>query len=176
DRPAADEAAADDRRVGHAGLGLLRPEALGVGDAVGEAQRVLGAQPGEPLLEAVLVEQLADALAGRQAEVVVALGADVAAALGLLFEDGGLALRTLDPQPFRDATLRPAHGRHPPPTSGRWRVCLISTPSAGGVKGNCRFAATGGSAAASSAPSRRNGCHLSSICASDANFLPSTYA
>src|SRR5207302_1382510 len=62
--------------------------------------------------EAVLVEELGDAGGGGQRQVVLALGADVEAALDLLAENGGLALRTADPQPFRYATLRSAGGRH----------------------------------------------------------------
>ncbi len=67
DRPAADEALADHGGVGHAGLGLLVDEPLVIRDAVHESERVARLQVGEPLLEAVLVEQLRDAVAGRAA-------------------------------------------------------------------------------------------------------------
>src|SRR5439155_14404569 len=101
---------------------------LGVRQAVGEVERVPRPDVGEPLLEAVLVEELADPLAGRDGEVVVALRADVAPGLRLLAEDGGLALWTLDPQPFRHAALRPAHGRHGAGTPVRASDRLHHTP------------------------------------------------
>src|SRR5262249_1577033 len=111
DGAAAHVAAADDGGVVHAGLGLLGPEALGVGESVVEAERVAGPQVGEPLLEALLVEELGDALAGGQVEVVLALRADVESGLHLLAEDGGLALGAADPQPFGDAAFHARGGR-----------------------------------------------------------------
>src|SRR5262249_39658232 len=129
---------------------------FGVGEAVLEAERVARPQVGEPLLETILVEQLANALARRQIEVVIAFGADVEAAFGFLAKDGGLAAGALNPQPLRHATLRPfapAHGgsgvtrfhaaaptgtplRHPAlslplarPTSFLSPQCLLSQPA-----------------------------------------------
>src|SRR5262249_31278607 len=112
DGPAADVAAADDDGLAHAGLGLFGDEALVVGDAVAEAERVAGDDVGEPLLEAVLVEQLLDALGGGQVEVVAAvrLGADVEPGDLLLGEDGRLALRAGGPKPFGDAAPRAVVG------------------------------------------------------------------
>src|SRR5439155_13497520 len=105
DRAAADEAAADDGGLTHAGLGLLGDEALVIGQAVAEAERVAGQQVGEPFLETVRVEQLLDPLGGGQVEMVAAgrLRADVEPRDLLLDEDGRLAPRAGGPQPFGDA-------------------------------------------------------------------------
>src|SRR5262249_34551669 len=108
DGPAADEAPADDGGVAHAGLGLLGGEALVIGDAVLEAERVARDQVGEPLLETVLVEQLLDALGGGQIEMPAAgrLRGDVEPGDLLLDEDRRFALRAGRPQPFGDAPPR----------------------------------------------------------------------
>ena len=160
---------ADDGGVGHAGLRLLRLEPLGVGDAVLEPERVARPQVGEPLLEAVLVEQLRDAVAGRQVEVVVALGADVEPGLDFLAEDGGLALRAADPQPFRHAAL----GRSVPSRrhAGLSQIRQIRDRE-------IRIAALDGSFAIADLTSDvcESDLYASSICARTRNVLPSTYA
>src|SRR5262249_17520270 len=106
-RPAADVATTDDGRIGHPRLALLGPQAVGIGETVLETQRVAGVDVGEPLLEAVLVEQLGDAVAGRQVEVVIALRVwtDVEAFLDLLAKDRRLAVGATNPQPLRDAAF-----------------------------------------------------------------------
>ena len=139
DRPAANVAPADHRGVLHAGLGLLRFQSFAVQNAVGEAEHVLRLQLGEPFLEALFVEQLLDALARRQIEMVLALRTDVEAALGFLAKDGGLALRTANPQPFRNATFDSTwtcHGYLPVfqlPVSFAHSITFILSHSTSGV-------------------------------------------
>src|SRR5262249_33448207 len=118
---------------GHPRLALLGLEALGVRHAVLEPQGVDGPQVREPLLEAVLVQQLRDALAGGHVEVVVAAGlrADVEPGRDLLAEERGLALVAAHPQPFGYAALRPAPRRHG--SLGPARSHAPSPPAARGV-------------------------------------------
>ena len=75
-------------------------DALGVGPAVVEPERVAGAEVGIPLLERVGVEELGDPVDGRDREVVVALGADVEVLLDLLAEERGLAAVAPHPDAF----------------------------------------------------------------------------
>src|SRR5205814_967151 len=101
----ADVAAPDHGGVEHASLGLLGLQPLAIDDAVLEFERVLGPDVGEPLLEALLVEQLPDALARGEVEVMLAFGADVEARFRLLAKDGRLALGTANPQSYRYAVF-----------------------------------------------------------------------
>src|SRR5262249_1760628 len=98
----------DNRGIGHPRLGLFRLETLPVQDAVAKLQRVARPHLGEPLLETLLVEELADAFLGGHVEMVVALRTDVESSLRFLAENGVLPLRTANPQPFRHAALRHA--------------------------------------------------------------------
>jgi hypothetical protein len=66
------------------------------------------------MLERIGVEQLPNALLSRQIEVPRALRADHEADFHFLFEDGRLALGTLNPQSFGDIPFRPAHACHAP--------------------------------------------------------------
>ena len=100
DPDALDEPLADDRRLVQAGPLLLGLDALGVGAAVVEVERVAGPEVGEPLLEGVGVEDLGDPLGGRDREVVVALGADVEVLDDLLAEEGRAAAVAAHPDPF----------------------------------------------------------------------------
>src|SRR5204862_3471930 len=94
--------AADDG-VGVAGLLLLGLEAVLVGLLVHEAERVGGLDVLVALLEAAWVDQLLDARAGADAEVVLAVGADVQGLFDVLAEQHVAALGTAQPQAFRDA-------------------------------------------------------------------------
>ena len=67
-----------------------------------------GCKSREPLFKAVFVEQLPDAFFGRQIKMPVALRADHRTRLDFLFEDGGLALWTLNPQAFGNIGFLPA--------------------------------------------------------------------
>src|SRR5262249_24953196 len=96
--PTADVPPADNGGVRHPRFGLLRLQALRIGDAIFEFQPVDGANVGEPFFEAVLVQELADPVPGRPVKVVLALRANVEPALGFLTENRRLALRTADPQ------------------------------------------------------------------------------
>ena len=67
---------------------------------------------------------------GRQVEVMLALGTDVEPALGLLAKDGGLALRTANPQPFRHAPFRPSSACHASLRLTRFHVSIrLDQPS-----------------------------------------------
>src|SRR5437016_1619062 len=80
--PAADKPLAAHGRVGHPRLGLLGFQPFSVQDAVHELQGILRPKIGEPLFEAFLIEQLPDAFAGSNVEMMIAFRADVGSALG----------------------------------------------------------------------------------------------
>src|SRR5262245_66125204 len=120
--------AADDCLVGRGLLGG-GPYALAILLGVLEGQRIDRAEPGLALLERAGVDELADALAGRDPERVVALRAHAPAALHLGPVDDLLAGVALDPPPFGNDdlpaarllfALEPGH-RYPTSPPG-WRT------------------------------------------------------
>ena len=103
DRPPANEAAADDGGVGQSRLRLLVLDAFGVGDAILERERIARADVGEPFFEAIGVEKLREAVAGRDVEMMAAFGTDVEPAFRFFAEDGGFARGAVNPQPLGNA-------------------------------------------------------------------------
>ncbi|MNC87988.1 hypothetical protein D3C83_37680 [compost metagenome] len=91
----------------HGARGLLRHE---VGLRVHEIQRVDGADLSVELAVASFVEHGLETLAGANAEVVIALGANVGVPRDLFLVDDLLAVVALDPKSLRDDEL-PLAGR-----------------------------------------------------------------
>ena len=94
----ADEGGAADGGVALAGGGAGGGGPLGVPLGVGEDDRVEGDQAGVGLKEGALVDQLCNALAGRDTEVVAARRADPKALLQGLLEEELRAPGAPDPQ------------------------------------------------------------------------------
>ena len=91
-------AAGVDDGVVQSGVGDRLLQAIGVGLQVGEFQRIGGDQVAVFGLVLAVVEQVSEAGAGVDAEVAVALGADVEVLVEVLLPDDLAALVALDPE------------------------------------------------------------------------------
>src|SRR5207249_8659314 len=94
-------AGVDDRVIDPRFLPVL-PKPIPVRFHVAEFEGVDGVDVCVDLLVTPVVEQGGEALAGRDAEVIIALGADVGVPEDLLLIDDLLAAVALDPQPLGD--------------------------------------------------------------------------
>src|SRR5579864_4578020 len=98
--PAAYEPLAQHGRVVQASFLLLGLQALRIRDPVHEFERIDWPNVGKPFFKAARIEQLVNALTGRDLEMKMAFRADVEAILRLFAKKRGLALRALHPQAF----------------------------------------------------------------------------
>ena len=101
ERPCFQRGLSDDHRLAQAGGHLGLGEPLGVGAEIEEAERVVGAQLGRLLDEAVLVDELADPVASVDGEVVAAVRTDAE----MLVE---LVVAVVRPTPGAGVRMRPA--------------------------------------------------------------------
>ena len=88
-------------------------QAFGIRLLVAETQRVARADFRVPLLETVLVQELADPRLSRDIKMMAALRADAQLLLHLFAENGGFAAVAANPQPFGYASLPSLHVFHP---------------------------------------------------------------
>ena len=102
DGSSADEGPADDGGIEHAGFGLFFGQTVGVGFAVGEFKQVGRRYVGQEFFERAGVGDLFNASAGRESEMIAAIGAEAETVFDLLAIDHIFALRATEPEALGD--------------------------------------------------------------------------